>query len=264
MNTAAVKQQFNARASKFARSAGWVTDRKLLAAHRKAIAGFLPAKGSMLEVCCGTGAVSGFLKRAGIITYGLDIAPGMLAKAAKHIRHLSMGDAHALPFAEGSFDVVVMRQAMQFLAPGKFLKEAKRVLKPGGVLLLSHHVPRSKAEHAHLLRIYRLLQPSGVFRNPSKLYLAGELRAHLKRSGLRLKRELSHFSTESVAALLGCYPNLSAGQKDEILNEYLKIRSSCKKNRGIVLNNGKLRAVWKWAVFTAQKPNNQRPQPSIK
>lgn len=258
MNINTVKDQFNKRAAKFAGSAGWVTDKGLLAAHRKALAGFLPAKGRMLEVCCGTGAVSGALKRAGITTYGVDISPRMLLKAARHIRHVSVADAHALPFAPASFDAVVMRQAMQFLEPETFLKEAARVLKPGGVLLLSHHVPRNKAEHSRLLRIYRLIQPSGVFRDPSKLYLGRELRAHILRAGLRIRKELAHFSMESITALMACYPNLSAGQKDRILNEYSKARASSGKTGGVVLSSGELRAEWKWVIFAAQKPAGAR------
>ena len=249
-----VKKQFDARSAKFSRSASWVTDRGLLAVHRRAVKGLLPAKGRMLEVCCGTGEVTGALKRRGLETHGLDISSGMLKKAARHIGHTRLGDAHAMPYPDGFFDAVVMRQAMQFLTPRIFLKEAGRVLKPGGTLLLSHHVPRNKAERARLLRIYRLIQPSGIFKDASKLYLASDLRSHLLRAGLRVRRQLGCFSLESITALLGCYPNLSPEQKSRIFNEYRKAGVSGGKNRGIALKKGEVTAQWKWVIFAAQKP----------
>ena len=258
MKKISVKAQFDARSAGFSKSASWVTDRKLLAAHRRAIEDLLPRVGRMLEACCGTGEVTGALKRRGLETHGLDISTGMLKKAARHIGHPRRGDAHNLPYPDGFFDAVVIRQAMQFLTPRLFLKEAVRVLKPGGTLLLSHHVPRDIAERARLLRIYRLIQPSGVFKDPSKLYLSRDLRAHIVRSGLLLKKELSHFSTESITALLSCYPNLSSEQKDKIFNEYMKAGASGGKISGITVKKGKVSAEWKWAIFVARKPEGTK------
>lgn len=249
-----VAAQFDARSSKFSRSASWVTDKRLLAAHKKAVFGLLPAKGRLLEVCCGTGVVTGAIKRRGLETYGVDISTGMLKQAAKRIRHLRRADAHKLPFSSGFFDAVVMRQAMQFLRPAAFLKEAKRVLKPGGVLLLSHHVPRGEAERSRLLVIYRLIQPSGVFRNASKLYLAQELRGYLAGAGFRVKKVTRLFTTEPISALLACYPNLPAAGKERIFQEYLKAPAGAGKACGIVRKEGALCARWKWVVFTALKP----------
>ncbi|MBI4801607.1 MAG: class I SAM-dependent methyltransferase [Elusimicrobia bacterium] len=252
MNTS-VKAQFDARSAGFSRSASWVTDRKLLAVHRRAIKGLLPRGARLLEACCGTGEVTGALKRRGLETYGLDVSSGMLARAARHISRLRRGDAHKMPYPDGFFDAVVIRQAMQFLRPAAFLKEAARVLKPGGTLLLSQHVPRSAKERLRLLRIYRLIQPSGVFNDPAKLYMGRDLRAHIARSGLRLKRELSHFSTQSITTLLKCYPNLSEDQKNKIFKAYLETGAADRKACGMVLKNGDLRATWKWVLFAAQK-----------
>lgn len=49
-----------------------------------------------------------------------------------------IGDALALPFADASFDLVFATQVLEHLPePATFLKEAFRVLNPGGVLILS-------------------------------------------------------------------------------------------------------------------------------
>ena len=55
------------------------------------------------------------------------------------------GDMHALPFAEASFDLVVLMHALTYAAkPAQAVAEAARVLKSGGRLLLS-----SLARHEH-------------------------------------------------------------------------------------------------------------------
>ena len=47
-------------------------------------------------------------------------------------------DAHALPFVDRSFEVVVLFEAIYYLAdPERFVQECRRVLVPGGTLLLS-------------------------------------------------------------------------------------------------------------------------------
>ena len=55
-------------------SAGWVTNEALLAAHNREIRHFLPERGRILETCCGTGEVTGAIKRSGLETHGLDIS----------------------------------------------------------------------------------------------------------------------------------------------------------------------------------------------
>ncbi len=256
MRKNSVKTQFDARSSQFSKSASWVTSRKLLAAHRRALKGLLPARARVLEACCGTGEVSGALKRRGLETYGLDLSPGMLLKAAAHIRHLKRGDAHKLPYPDGFFDAVVIRQAMQFLRPAVFLKEAGRVLKPGGVLLLSHHVPAGEDERARLLKIYRLIQPSGIFKDPSKLYLAGELALHIRAAGLEIKRKTAVYTAESITDLMKCYPNLSRARKERISRAYLDAPAAFRKACRIVKKKGVLCANWKWAVFAAAKADH--------
>lgn len=50
----------------------------------------------------------------------------------------TVGDAHALPFADGSFEYILCTEVLEHLhAPHLAIAEMKRVLKPGGTLILT-------------------------------------------------------------------------------------------------------------------------------
>ena len=82
-----------------------------------------------LEVGCGTGSVLGLLSPRFEAVVGVDLAMGMLRKVDCDGVPLIQGDAGRLPFADGSFDLIVAVNA--FLFPREF----KRVLSPGGSLV---------------------------------------------------------------------------------------------------------------------------------
>jgi ubiquinone/menaquinone biosynthesis C-methylase UbiE len=102
----------------------------------------LPPSARVLEVGCGTGAVSRALaSRPGVgEVVGLDPAPAFLEKArelAGDLANLSFveGDARALPLEDDSFDVVVFHTTLCHVPePETALAEASRVLRPGGLL----------------------------------------------------------------------------------------------------------------------------------
>ncbi len=82
-----------------------------------------------LEVGCGTGSVLGILADRFDAVVGLDLAMGMLQRADCGGVSLIQGDAGRLPFADGSFDLIVAVNA--FLFPAEY----KRVLAPSGNLV---------------------------------------------------------------------------------------------------------------------------------
>jgi 2-polyprenyl-6-hydroxyphenyl methylase/3-demethylubiquinone-9 3-methyltransferase len=92
----------------------------------------------VLDVGCGAGFLSNYMAAAGHRVTGLDAARGTLDVAAEHDATHSVrydcGDALALPYDEGAFDVVC---AMDFLEhvedPERVITEAARVLAPGGL-----------------------------------------------------------------------------------------------------------------------------------
>jgi O-succinylbenzoic acid--CoA ligase len=109
------------------------------------------------DVCCGTGdMVIGLARAAGVHgrVLGLDFAPGMLAGAARRlaaarvgpIGGLICGDAEALPVREESLDAVTFAFGLRNVPrPAVALAEARRVLRPGGrLVVLEFGQPRSR------------------------------------------------------------------------------------------------------------------------
>jgi len=96
-----------------------------------------------LEIGAGTGYFSLNLLRSGVIgsAVATDISPGMLERLSKTAAELGLSvqtaqaDAEALPFEDGSFDLVMGHAVLHHL-PGldNALSEFHRVLAPGGTL----------------------------------------------------------------------------------------------------------------------------------
>ncbi len=95
-----------------------------------------------LDVACGTGVVARqvapLVGRAGRVV-GLDRSPAMLAVARQlpapegALIAWREGDAAALPFADGEFDLALCQQGLQFVPDrAAAARELRRVLAPGG------------------------------------------------------------------------------------------------------------------------------------
>lgn len=110
-----------------------------VAAHLVEFAG-VQAGEKVLDVGCGTGVVAVTAARRGAVVSALDLTPELLQVARENEQIAEVGtiewtegDAEHLPYADGSFDVVLSQFGHMFAPRADVaLSEMRRVLKPGG------------------------------------------------------------------------------------------------------------------------------------
>jgi SAM-dependent methyltransferase len=99
------------------------------------------AKGKdVLELACGPGVGLGWLAQSARCVVAGDYDAALVQAAAAHYGsrvQVHQLDAQRLPFADASFDVILLLEAIYYLrAPDKFIVEAKRVLRKNGSIFI--------------------------------------------------------------------------------------------------------------------------------
>ena len=95
---------------------------------------------TVLELATGTGLIAKHIVNAAALVEATDASPEMIAEAKRDNHsaklHFSVQDMFRLPYADQSFDVVIVSNALHIVPrPEKALIEIKRVLKDDGVLI---------------------------------------------------------------------------------------------------------------------------------
>lgn len=111
----------------------------------------------ILEGGCGLGQIALYYQRQGHPVVGFDFDAATLRRIRGFDPDIALccGDVNRLPYADASFDVYVSMGVVEHFrkGPGEALAEARRVLKPGGRLIIS--VPQAN----RFRRLVRFMQP---------------------------------------------------------------------------------------------------------
>ncbi len=117
-------------------------------------------RGRVLDAGCGSGGTAASIAEEVSFAVGLDLSPrfsnaGTRLAREKNIRNVAFtqGDGLKLPYADGSFDVVLSHSVIEHLPSAEaYIAECARVLRPGGRFYLST-APTLSLAGAHLPRL---------------------------------------------------------------------------------------------------------------
>jgi 2-polyprenyl-3-methyl-5-hydroxy-6-metoxy-1,4-benzoquinol methylase len=114
--------------------------------------------GKVLDIGCEYGSLHEIILNENV--YGLDL------KIKKHRKKVMKGDAQILPFKKNSFDTIIAGELIEHLPnPKKFLKESHRILKTGGIIILS--TPNKKSLINRILKSSFVTSHISLFDIPS-------------------------------------------------------------------------------------------------
>jgi len=159
--------------------------------------------GKALDVCCGTGAQSLVYARHGIISYGIDNSPDMIATANNNkARHklanasFMLGDAGSLPYEDNYFDYVSISFAIhdkEYPLRDEIISEMKRVSKKDGMLIfIDFNNPLPKNLYGLAVRFIELLAGGSHYRGFKEYNSNGGLSSILKKHELSIKSKTTY------------------------------------------------------------------------
>ncbi len=105
----------------------------------------LDRQGAVLDVGCGSGALVASMAEMGHLVHGVDLSPGMVAKARTYVSeqglnpdNIQSAAVEKLPFDDNTFDVVTCVGVLEYVCDEKAaLTELKRVVKKDGRIILT-------------------------------------------------------------------------------------------------------------------------------
>jgi SAM-dependent methyltransferase len=131
----------------------------------------LPKESPILEAGCGYAQIVYYLRQHGYNVIGLDYAPEGLTPTADQYPELPLhlGDVHQLPYADNSFGGYLSFGVVEHFeaGPAAAIAEAYRVLRPGGLLVLTVPHPNFVED---LVKLADRLFPARVARRPRAEY----------------------------------------------------------------------------------------------
>jgi SAM-dependent methyltransferase len=152
----------------FAELAGKPLDRHLLNRFAEAVRG----RGLVADLGCGPGHVARYLHEQGVRMLGIDLAPRMIEWARKLSPEIEfcVGDMRALELPDAALTGIVAFYSLIHIDEREMvptLRELRRVLAPGGLLLIAFHVGEETVHReelwGHAVSLdFRFLMPSLV------------------------------------------------------------------------------------------------------
>ena len=150
---------------------------------------YITRETTVLELACGSGQLSFRLARYAKLWEATDFSENMIEEAKKKEKssnlNFSVQDATNLPYADGSFDAVVIANALHIMPePHRAMSEICRVLKEGGTLIAPTFIHGEGRRYRFRIKMMNLIG----FKTYSK-WNADEFVEYIKSYGYEIREQ---------------------------------------------------------------------------
>lgn len=182
----------------------------------------------LLDAGCGTGRFLDYIRERGHDgqLVGLDQSAAMVARVRELGLDAVEGDVQHLPFDAGSFDRVVARHMLYHVPDiALALDEFRRVLRPGGRLLVTTNSERSMPHITSLLQELLSVHGFPEWERPDNRFCIENATAYFAGSGLAIDEQVIenalvfHDAEPPVAYCVSCLPSLDIPQDPALYAE---------------------------------------------
>ncbi len=216
------------------------------------------ATGNILDVACGPGAVTAALAGKASSITAFDATPAMLEKARARCEAAGhnnvvyqQGAAETMPFEDETFDGVVTRLALHhFVDPKIVLAEIRRVLRPGGLLVIADVVVSEDEREAALQNAIEII------RDPSHIRMLPltELNASVEETDFKIEAGSTWDKDREFEEWMGI-----VNDPQRLIPLRTIARALAEEGRhagmGLAIKDDEIVFFHRWVTITARKPN---------
>jgi len=172
-------------------------------AAKEAVAGEVPEGSHVMEIGCGTGELASLMVRRGAFVEGFDLNPSMIRTAKERIETENLAEKFSVSqmgvdgmdrFQDEHFDAVVSTLVFSELSDDErrfALKQAKRILKPNGMIIIADEVVPKTLFRKLLHTVIRLPMLALTYLvSSSSTRPIPDLSGELMRAGFSIQKEI--------------------------------------------------------------------------
>jgi ubiquinone/menaquinone biosynthesis C-methylase UbiE len=216
----------------------------------------ISAADDVLDVACGPGLISCAVAEIARRVTGLDLTPAMIEQAEQRQRRLGLsnvawqiGNAQHLPFAAGSFSVVMTRYSFHhLLEPARVLAEMGRVCRAGGRVAVIDVCMQTAVQGALYDRMEQLRDPSHI-----RALTWAEFQQRFAAAGLRAVRTACYALPVDLEELLAA-TRTAANAAEQVRQIVAADMPTDALGIGATRVAGRLRFAFPIAIFVGTKP----------
>jgi ubiquinone/menaquinone biosynthesis C-methylase UbiE/predicted kinase len=209
----------------------------------------IPLPSRVLDIGTGTGLASEWYTKQGHLVAGIDISPKMLQKASDRLNFVLLGNGTQLPFINDYFDIIIIRQCLHYVNAKQLLNEVNRVLKVGGLIVVSGAVCTNNEIKSFWTEFKNATQPLRL-----EVFTPKDIRDLLENSGHNIIEE-KHYSLtrkdkiDSIEKRARIIP----GGLPSFLSNMEKLTSNLFPELEFKIQNGTLEYRQNWVTIWAKK-----------